>query len=456
MNRSDLLRHPAVAAALRSRWPSLVVSLAALAGFVLAIAAGFAGTPVGSRNFGIIAVWIAWWAVLILVAVPLLGRAWCSICPLPLPGVWLQRGGVLAPSGKRRGLGLRWPRRLRGLWIQNAGFALIAVFSTAILSQPAASAAVLLGLMGAALILSLIFERRAFCSHVCPVGGFIGLYSQLAPIELRARDRQLCASHREKTCYTGSPQGEGCPWQTFPAGLDRNSPCGMCFECLRTCPYDNIAIRLRPFGADLPRAAGRRLDEAYKAFLMVASALAYSAVLLGPWGEVKLAAFRVGSGEWWIYTAAFLGFAFLGLPGLFALHVAAGRTLGGLRSAMRESVAQLAQSLIPLGLAAWAAFSLSFVLTNLSYLWPVLSDPLGAGWNVLGTASAPWIPYLGGALPALQTGVLMIGLVSAASIAVRTARRVPGATDRSARRTAGPVVVFAFGVTVVQLWLLIG
>src|SRR3989337_2709574 len=113
---------PSPRAVLRPGGPRLSRSVAALAGFVLAIAAGLAGPPVGSRNFGIIAVWIAWWAALILVAVPLAGRGWGSICPLPLPGEWAPSGGILAPAARRRGLGLRWPRRLSNLWIQNAGF----------------------------------------------------------------------------------------------------------------------------------------------------------------------------------------------------------------------------------------------------------------------------------------------------------------------------------------------
>ncbi len=459
MKRIDLMRSPLASRLLRSRWPRLILSVAALAGFVLAVAAGLAGTPAGSHNFGIIAVWIAWWAALILIAVPLAGRGWCSICPLPLPGEWLQRGGILAPGAKRRGLGLRWPRRLRNLWPQNAGFALLAVTSTVILTQPAVTGWLLLGLFATATAINLVFERRAFCKYLCPIGGFIGLYSQVAPVEVRVRDAALCAGHREKTCYTGGNGGEGCPWQVFPAGLSRNSPCGMCFECLRTCPYDNLAVNLRPFGADLPRAAGRRLDEAFKGFLMLGSALAYSAVLLGPWGEAKLAAFRVGTAEWAVFAGGFLAATFIALPGAFALHVAAGRALARARLGLREAVAQYSQALIPLGLAAWGAFSLSFVFANLSYLWPVLSDPFGSGWNLLGTVAVAWTPYLASALPALQTAVLIGGLAWAAALTSRIALPVQGEDMRGRRRAilqAAPVVSFAFVVTVAQLWLLIG
>jgi hypothetical protein len=68
-----------------------------LAGFVFTILVGLFGSPVGSHNFAIIFVWLAWWTALKLVFIPLGGRSWCSVCPLPMPG-WLQRGGLVSRS----------------------------------------------------------------------------------------------------------------------------------------------------------------------------------------------------------------------------------------------------------------------------------------------------------------------------------------------------------------------
>ena len=58
---------------------------------------GLAGTPAGNHNFGIIYVWLVWWALLKLVLIPFLGRFWCSICPIPAPGDWIQRRSMLTP-----------------------------------------------------------------------------------------------------------------------------------------------------------------------------------------------------------------------------------------------------------------------------------------------------------------------------------------------------------------------
>ncbi|MBI3762633.1 MAG: 4Fe-4S binding protein [Chloroflexi bacterium] len=463
MTRYDLTRLPLVEPLLRNRWPQFVTTSIALGGFVFAIIAGMVGTPVGSRNFGIVSVWIGWWALLMLIAVPFFGRGWCSICPLPAPGEWLQRGAVLGPStgtGRRPGLGLRWPNRLRNIWLQNGAFAVIALLSVVVLTTPSVTAVVLAALLVLAVVMSLIFERRAFCRYLCPVGGFIGLYSQLAPIELRVKDPAVCACHTQKTCYTGNADGYGCPWQVFPGGLVKNTFCGLCVECLRTCPHDNIAINLRDFGADLSNPAGRRLDEAFKAFIMLGSAMAYSAVMLGPWGALKSAAYTVGSAAWVIYAAAFLVFIFVVLPGLFFTAVVVGRRLSQNLAensttktrrpeGKRQAFIALSYALVPLGLAAWIAFSLSFVFANLSYLSAALSDPMGWGWNLFGTARVNWTPYLTQFVPILQTIVLVGGLIWAGATAQRIA-------EETSKMRSLPVIVFCLIVTLVLLGLLVG
>jgi hypothetical protein len=104
--------------------------------------------------------------------------------------------------------------------------------------------------------------------------------------------------------------------------------------------------------------------------------------------------------------------------------------------------------LLPLGLAAWAAFSLSFVLINFSYAWQVLSDPFGWGWNLLGTADWPWTPYFSGLVPFLQIPVLLTGLVAAIGVALRTARE-----QRVSQRAALPVVAFCVLFTLGLFWL---
>ncbi|GAB4456652.1 MAG: 4Fe-4S binding protein [Anaerolineales bacterium] len=439
----ELTRLPLLKTTLKSRYPQLAVFTVMLVGYTFAILAGWIGTPVGSHNFSIVFVWIAWWAILILGAVPFFGRGWCAVCPIPLAGEWLQRGAVLNPPSRQpKWLNLRWPKALRNIWLQNIAFLLLALFSSLLLTTPTLTATILAAMLFLALGLSLVFERRAFCRYLCPVGGFIGLYSQTAPIELRIKEKRVCAACKGKPCYNGNENGYGCPWDVFPGGLTKNTYCGLCMECLRTCPHENIAINLRPFAADLEKPTAR-LDEAFKAFIMLGSAMIYAAVLLGPWESLKDAAYRVGTSAWFIYAAAFLVLIFVVLPGLFTLGILRTKNI----SPLKQRFASLSTALIPLGLMFWVAFSVSFVFTNASYILAALSDPLGLGWNLFGTANIAWQPMLTFLLAPAQTLALVGGLVWSARIAQKTAREV--------KLSAAPVIVFCFAVTTVMLWLLL-
>ncbi|NIM92774.1 MAG: 4Fe-4S binding protein [Anaerolineales bacterium] len=444
---------------LTSRWPQWMTVTGFLAVFIYSIAAGFLGTEVGSRNLAITLIWIAWWGLLILILVPLGGRFWCSVCPIPAPGEMLQRGGVLQPDGRHpRGLGIRWPRRFRNLWLQNIGFLSLAIFSAVILTQPKISAAVLLVLLALALGISAVFERRSFCRYLCPVGGFIGIYSLLSPLALRVKDPEVCRTHPTKDCYRGNEHGHGCPWMTYPGTLDRNAECGLCMECLRTCPLDNVSLIIRTSGTDLTPKTQRpplRMDEAFKGFIMLAAALLYSIVLLGPWGEFKLAAFNVGSLPWLAYAGALLLLSLIILPALYLMGSGVSHLLSPDKSiSLRNRFIHSTTGLVPLGLGAWVAFSLSLFLINGSYIPITLSDPLGWGWNLLGTASTSWTPMISGWIPTLQSIVLFVGLASATSISVKSLK---GSTTLSTRSLLAmtPTLLVNASMTGFLLWVLV-
>lgn len=453
----ELTALPWLRALLRWRLLPFTLIVVTLAFFVLAILAGLLGTKVGNRNFSIVFVWIVWWALLILVLVPFAGRLWCAMCPIPAPGEWLQRRALLAPIRRQPlTLGKRWPYRLRNIWAQNFAFLGMALFSAIILTRPLVTSLILLGLMLLALVLSLIYERRVFCRYLCPVGGFIGLYSMVSPIALRVRDPRICRGHRTKECYLGNERGFGCPWLVFPGSLERNVYCGLCTECLKTCTLGNVTIRLRWPGLDLLVPKGRGLDEAYKAFIMLACALLYSAVLLGPWGALKDAADMRSLGRWALYAGGVVAVNLVVVPGLFGGATWLGWRWAGLDAvSVRRLFEGFAYALVPLGLMAWIAFSLSFVLINVSYALPVLSDPLGWGWNLFGTRDWPWTPYAPALIPYLQIPILLIGLVGGIYTVWRIASEHMAQPQQTLRAIL-PVSAFMLAVTVGLIGLYLG
>ena len=95
----------------------------------------------------------------------------------------------------------------------------------------------------------------------------------------------------------------------------------------------------------------------------------------------------------------------------------------------------------------WIAFSLSFVLTNATYIFASLSDPLGLGWNLFGTADIAWQPILASILAPAQTLALVGGLIWSARTAQKAASEI--------KTSAIPVIAFCFIITLVMLWLLL-
>jgi plastocyanin len=455
--RFELTSIPLVKRLLQWRGVQPVLMLVTLFGFVLVIMTGLLGTPVGSKNFAIVFVWIVWWALLIVVLVPFAGRLWCVVCPIPAPGEWLQRRGiVIKRGGKLLSLARRWPRKLDNIWLQNFAFLGVAIFSGVILTRPWATGAVLLAFILLAIGLSLVFERRVFCRYFCPVGGFIGLYSLVSPLELRVKDLEVCRNHREKECYLGSGEGHGCPWMVKPWRLERNAYCGLCTECLKTCPKGNVAVNLRPFGSDLLVQAGRGLDEAYKALIMLTCALLYSAIFLGPWGQLKDWADVASISGRALYAGAFLAVNLLVVPGLFLLVTALSKGLSSVRGvSLKELFINYSYALVPMGLSMWIAFSFSFVFVNGSYAFPVISDPFGWGWDLFGTRSYPWTPVLIELVPYLQVATLVAGLVFSIYVAHRIERQ-HSADENRAIRGLIPIVAFLAVVSLAFLRLYLG
>lgn len=447
---------------LTQRWFQYALFLPNIVGFALVLLTAYFGTPIGNANFGIIFVWIVWWAALIVFLIPFGGRFWCTMCPLPAPGEWLDHGAVIE-KGKEQPLAAalrKWPNRLKNIWLQNGAFLSVAMFSAIILTRPLATGIVLSLFIVGAVILSKLYGRRVFCRYVCPVGGFIGLYSMVAPVELRVRDPQICLSHKEKECIRGSAAGYGCPWMEYPGNLQRNAYCGLCTECLKTCPKDNVVVNLRPFGEDL-FVDHHKIDEAYKAIIMLTCAAFYSAVFLGPWGFFKDWANIATIPSFLAYAALFLSANLLLVPLAFyvatwAAKALVERHLPAFWSAVEDSVSSLpstrklfvdfAYALVPMGLSAWIAFTASFVMVNVSYAVPLISDPFGWGWNLLGTAAYPWTPYWPEFVPYVQAPILLIGLLLSIFAAYRIVKMRTSVKKESILAMI-PITVFLVLVT---------
>jgi hypothetical protein len=109
-------------------------------------------------------------------------------------------------------------------------------------------------------------------------------------------------------------------------------------------------------------------------------------------------------------------------------------------------------AIIPLGLAGWIAFTVAFALVDISYAIPLLSDPMGWGWDLFGTAGYGWVMYAPHLIPYLQTPILLGGLAISIYVAYRIAAH--HTSDRKLlRRGLMPVFIYLSLITATFFWL---
>jgi len=467
----DLLRRlPWVKRMVRLRGFHFLVIFPNLVVFYLFILSAFWGSPVGNRNITIIFVWIVWWFVLKAILVPLGGRLWCMVCPLPAPAEWLSRMSLTAIRYMKKpfkglhhrfiGLQKDWPRLLDNMWLQNGLFLSLISFAIILITRPIATAILFLAILALSLLLALVYRRRIFCHYLCPVGGFLGSYSMASMTELRVLDPDVCKKHKEKECLRGGPEGWACPWGQYPGKMDRNNYCGLCTECIKSCPKGNVSIFFRPFGSD---RQFKGYDEMFNVIIMMVVAIAFSITMLGRWGFIKEAANVTESRQlvpFLIYLISLWGASLLIFPGLFALATkGAHRLISGRmmerQGSHKELMLRLAYMLVPLGIFFWIAFSLPSVMVNYSYILAVFSDPFGLGWDIFGTAGYHFSPFMPEWIPVILGVILLGGLYFALTRGNLALKGVVGDPALRVRALIFPALFVLFAVNI-MLKLFVG
>ena len=402
-------------------------TLPLLAGLVIIILAGFFGTKVGGRNLAVMLTWIIWISMLALFLVPLGGRIWCLICPLPVMGEYLQRGATTeVRAGKRGrfrnrffGWAIPWPKALSGPWVRLGAFLVIGALSASLAAQPKWTAMMLMAMVSAAVVMSLVWELRAFCKYVCPVAAFISAYSALAPLMVRKRNAEVCKNCREKSCLKGNAQGWACPYGLLLPQVDRNADCGMCAECFKSCTSDNVSIAWRkgPWTETF-----RSYGEAWQAIVLLVLAINYSVTIHSPWSFMrdmvnlvdKASIFQFGL-FFVVLCAVSLGL----LPLIFWLMCGLGLRLSksstgeetGIFNATVGSVLKKTlAAILPFGLALWAVFFVETIMANMTFVLLSLSDPFGWGWDLFGTAGMPWIQIWPSSVKWIQCALILVGV----------------------------------------------
>ncbi len=458
--RLNLLDISWIRRALTGRWlqPALQVPLVVLT--LLLVLLGFGDTQDPARNLATKLTWTIWWAGIIFTFV-FLGRAWCYVCPYGGLNDWAER--LAGPRGM-------FPRALRTLWPATAMFLLLtwADEQLGVVRSPRVTAWILVGLAVLAVGAGLLFQRRSFCRYLCPIGGVIGLYSMLAPVELRAASGEVCRGDKGKACYRGSERSYGCPMFEFPQVMDRNTYCTLCMECVKGCPLNNMTLRARPFGVDLWASAKRQLDEGYLAAVMMGVASVVTAAMIAPWKEWMVALGRllpVNPIRWMrpitylslVDSVVFFAAALVVGPGLVlaAAWLAERRVPAEDRLGLRRAFTTFAYAAVPLGLAMHLAHNLEHLLVEGPAVVPVLQRT-AARFLGIATGDPDWLigPLVAPDLiPWFQVAVLLALFGLGLAVAVRLARSVYPDPAVAARATV-PLFALLVLVTAVNIFIL--
>jgi hypothetical protein len=401
-----------------SRWPQIVFTILALCLIYVVIMTSVFGTKMSGRNLGVVLMWIVWLFLLIVVLTPLGGRIWCTICPLPFFGDWIQRFSVFSPrTGKTRGynnkfsgLFLKWPERLNNNWLRVFIFLVLATFSTTLVASPKVSGFVVLALLLAPTGMSMVFELRAFCRYICPVTAFVGPFSGVSIVALRNRSQEVCDRCKPHFCQNGNARGWACPYGINVGEMKESMDCGLCLECVRSCTYSNVTLFARPFASE------RRVRHRSDGWLIIAIftiAIIYSILYLGPWPVVRDYVNILDKKNWdlfGIYAIILWSAVLIIVPGLIHLFTLAGARISRIQKSHREAFLANTGSLMPMGLFMWMAFVVPMLFVNFTFLLQSLSDPFGWGWDFFGTANTPWHQLLPRMIPWIQAALLLIGV----------------------------------------------
>ncbi len=228
-----------------------------------------------SRSFGAAITWYVWFC-LVFVMMVVVGRAWCSMCPFGGFGEWIQRKAFFKRTSKALGLGWKLPEKWAGYGLLISVFTFIVLtwieefFNIAGPGPAYDTSFMVMGIVGSALLVFLLFERRTFCRYICPLSSLIGTVGAMGSVAgFRTRDREKCISCPTKDCMRGNEKGFGCPWYTWPGSADSNLLCGLCSECYKACPYGNVGLFVQKPLTSIVAPSRRRVDIALGVSLLL-------------------------------------------------------------------------------------------------------------------------------------------------------------------------------------------
>jgi len=444
-----------------SPWPLLIFKFVSVALFLTVIAAGLWGTPIAERNLATTLTWTVWWAGLI-ITVFFLGSAWCAVCPWDTLASWLVKRRLWRRADAAASLGLKVPKIWRNVWPALAMFVGLTwlELGVGVTTNPYATAVLSLVMIVMSTIYMAVFEGKAFCKYVCPVGRTVGFYAQLSMVELRPREQQTCSDCKTMECYHGTEEIEPCPTHLVMGSLKQSTYCTSCSACTMSCPHNNVGWRIRSPAVEAIQHARPHWDEAWFMLGLLGLTTFHGITMLEVW-EQALSRFGqlIGdSGQLIMSFSVGMLLVFIAPVLLYSLLIKLTQLLLPNKIDFKQLFSKLAFISLPMAFVYHIAHNLNHLIRESRGFTDVLMNPLGSGSLPLSSQELHMrhmSPLMyEELLYGLQAGLMFFGFWLAMQILQR--RTMESISEQSGWRGYYllPGTLFIAGVTAFNLWLL--
>ncbi len=402
---------------------------------LLVIFGGQLGNQGSTENFAPTLVWVIWWVGLAYFSA-LIGNVWTVINPWKASFEVMEYLYRKCSSKQQLSFNKQFPKRL-GVW---PGLALFAGFAWIELVYPNTDVPSKISLM--ALIYSIITWLGMFCfgrerwlrqgEAFAIVFGFLGMFS---PTEIRVLNSESC-----RQCAVDC--------------MDLDGLCIDCSDCFNVTASVERELNLRPYGVGLLRNLKISTSNMLFVILLLCT-VTFDGFLATPaWSNLANSLMNVFSDWTTVTTMALFGFPCVFL-GIYLIVIKLMTFFVDDEMSLLDIASSFVYSLIPIALAYHIAHFLGFLLIQGQLAIPLMSDPLGLNWNLIG--SADYIVNIG-IINAKFTWVIavvsiVIGHIVSVFLAHVTASRII-VNRRFALYSQYPMLVFMVGYTMISLWIL--
>jgi len=418
---------------LRGNYPLLAQILVAPS-IILILALGLFGNQSPDRNVALILTWGLWEPILVLSTF-FVARSWCAVCPI---------GAASQALGSYSRFKMKTPEFLQkyGHYLTAAGLVIIFWSESAVNmpSSPRATATLIATIILLALASGILFRRRVWCRHLCPLGGLLGVLSSCSIMEMRS-NYSICAhdcKHHE--CYSGNAESEGCPMSEGPFSLRNNQNCILCGKCIKICPHKSPVLNIRIPGHEL--WASRMPDDG---FIALGIALIGTQVFRGLERGGYFSTLSGNASLWWS-TSLLLYLAMVFASYLF-IRAGGHAVFKETRTTTSVNARFLLYCLVPLVVSFEIAFHLERLMLTGGQILPVIGRQTGLN------AELPAVTFSLVTVKILGILIVQIGTLASFWILRRflTPKDGQSPAPLPTFRNSWPILTFAF----LYLWLVI-